>query len=146
MGTRFVQDALDIMRVALGRRNANDPDSSDTLFFKYLNDFVSLTMPNDTKLFESFGTLTFTIDESNTSGVYTFNDVGADATFTNISQEALISLLDPPANSVSWNFLQVWQDPGVFYGYWGINNEETLIRGYPTMVLYYGNQLLSHIP
>lgn len=141
MGTRFVQDALDIMRVSIGRRNENDPDSSDDLLFKYLNDFVSLTMPNDTKLFESFGTLTFTIDESNTSGVYTFNDVGADFQFMNISQEAFISLLDPVDNSVSWNWLPIYQDPGEFFSIWGINNDEILIPGYPTGMLYYGNEM-----
>jgi len=141
MGTRFVQDALDIMRLAVGRRNANDPDSSDDLFFKYLNDFVSLTMPNDTKLFEGFGTLSFTIDESNTTGVYTFNDVGADSDFMNLSQEAFISLLDPVNNSVSWNQLPIYQDPGEFFMIWGINNEEILIPGYPTGMLYYGTEM-----
>jgi len=141
MGTRFVQDAIDIMRVALGRRNENDPDASDELFFRYLNDFVSLIMPNDTKLFESFGTLTFTIDESNTSGVYTFNDVGADFEFMNLSQEAFISLLDPVNNSVSWNWLPIYQDPGEFFAIWGINNDEILIPGYPTGMLYYGNEM-----
>ena len=142
MGTRFVQDALDLMRVIVGRRNENDPDSSDDLFFKYLNDFVSLTMPNDTKLFESFGTLSFTIDESNTSGVYTFNDVGAEFEFMNLSQEAYISLLDPVDNSVSWNQLPIYQDPGEFYAIWGINNDEILIPGYPTAMLYYGTELV----
>ncbi len=137
---RYVQDALDIMRVALGRRNENDSDSSDDLFLRYLNDFVSLIMPNDTKLFESFGTLTFTIDEGNTTGVYTFNDVGADSQFINISQEAYISLLDPVDNSVSWNYLPIYQDPGEFFAIWGINNDEILIPGYPTMMLYYGNE------
>ena len=139
-GERFVQDVLDIMRIALGRRNENDPDSSDELFLKYLNDFVSLSMPNDTKLFESFGTLSFTIDESNTTGVYTFNDVGADSDFMNISQNAFISLLDPVNNSVSWNQLPIYQDPGEFFAIWGINNDEILIPGYPTMMLYYGNE------
>lgn len=141
MGTRFVQDALDIMRVALGRRNENDPDSSDDLLFRYLNDFVSLSMPNDTKLFESFGTLSFTIDDTNTTGVYTFNDVGADSDFMNLSQEAYISLLDPVNNSISWNRLPIYQDPGEFFAIWGINNDEILIPGYPTMMLYYGNEL-----
>lgn len=140
MGTRFVQDALNIMRTAIGRRNENDPDSSDVLLFRYLNDFVSLNMPNDTKLFESFGTLSFVIDESNTTGVYTFNDVGAEFEFINISQEAYISLLDPINNSVSWNFLPIYQDPGEFFAIWGINNDEILIPGYPTGVLYYGNE------
>lgn len=140
MGTRLVSDALNIMRIALGRRNENDPDSSDDTFLTYLNNFVSLSMPNDTKLFESFGTLSFTIDGSNSTGVYTFNDVGANEEFMNISQEAFISLLDPVNNSVSWNQLPIYQDPGEFFMIWGINNDEILIRGYPTMMLYYGNE------
>lgn len=142
MGQRFVQDALDIMRVAIGRRNENDPDSSDETLFRYLNDFVSLTMPNDAKLFESFGTLTFTIDETNPTAVYTFNDVGAEFDFMNISQEAYISYLDPEGRSISWNFLPIYQDPGEFYAIWGINNEEILIKGYPTMMLYYGTEMV----
>jgi hypothetical protein len=137
---RFVQDVLDLARVAIGRRNENDPDSSDDLLLRMLNDFVSLSMPNDTKLFESFGTLSFVIDETNTTGVYTFNDVGASDQFMNISQEAFISLLDPVNNSVSWNQLPIFQDPGQFFLIWGINNEEILIPGYPTNLLYYGNE------
>ncbi len=137
---RTVQDALDIMRIGLGRRNANDPDSSDEILLNYFNNFVSLSMPNDTKLFESFGTLSFVIDESNPTGVYTFNDVGADQDFMNISQEAFISLLDPIANSISWNWLPIYQDPGEFFSIWGINNEEILIPGYPTAMLYYGTE------
>lgn len=139
-GTRFVQDVLDLMRVILGRRNEFDPDAGDETMLRYLNDFVSLSMPNDTKLFESFGTLSFTIDETNTTGVYTFNDVDADADFMNISQGAFISLLDPVNNSVSWNQLPIYQDPGEFFMIWGINNDEILIPGYPTMMLYYGNE------
>jgi hypothetical protein len=140
VGERLVTDALAIMRRALGRKNENDPDASDDILFRYLNDFVSLTMPNDTKLFESFGTLTFTIDEANPTGVYSFNDVGADQDFMNLSQNAFISLLDPVNNSVSWNALPIYQDPGEFFAIWGINNEEILIPGYPTMMLYYGNE------
>ncbi len=139
-GTRFVSDVLRIMRIALGRRNANDPDSSDETFLSYLNDFVSLTMSDDVKLFEQFSTLSFTIDETNTTGVYTFNDVGAPNDFVNISAEAFISYLDPEGSSVSWNWLPIFQDPGEFFGIWGINNEDILIPGYPTMMLYYGNE------
>lgn len=140
--SRTVQDALNIMRTALGRRNETDPDASDSTLFRYLNDFVSLIMPNDTKLFESFGTLTFTIDESNETGVYTFNDVGADKQFINISQEAYISLLEPQGSSISWNVLPIYQDPGEFYAIWGINNEDILIRGYPTGMLFYDNEMV----
>lgn len=138
--SRTVQDVLDIFRRAIGRRNENDPDSNDEILIRYVNDFYSLVMPNDSKLFEQFGTLTFTIDESNTTGVYTFNDVGADEEFINISQEAYISLLDPVDNSVSWNFLPIYQDPGEFFAIWGINNDEILIPGYPTNLLFYGNE------
>lgn len=138
---RTVQDALDIFRLAIGRRNENDPDSSDELLLRYFNDFVSLQMPNDTKLFENFGTLSFTIDETNTTGVYTFNDVGADTDFINLSQEAYISLLDPVNNSISWNQLPIYQNPGEFFAIWGINNDEILIPGYPTNMLFYGNEL-----
>lgn len=137
---RFVQDVLDLMRILLGRRNANDPDSSDVIFLGYLNDFVSLSMSNDLRLFEQFGTLTFEIDEGNTTGVYTFNDVGAEFDFVNLSASAYISLLNPVNNSVSWNQLPIYQDPGEFFAIWGINNEEILIPGYPTMMLYYGNE------
>lgn len=137
---RTVQDTLDLMRVIIGKRNENDPDSNDDLLLRYLNDFVSLSMPNDTKLFESFGTLSFTIDETNTTGVYTMNDVGAAFDFINLSQEAYISLLDPVNNSISWNQLPIYQDPGEFFSIWGINNDEILIPGYPTMMLYYGNE------
>lgn len=139
-GERTVEDALDLMRIVLGRRNPNDPDSSDATFLSYLNNFISLKMPNDLKVYEQFGTLTFTIDETNTTGVYEFNDVGASEEFINISSMAYISLLDPVNNSVSWNQLPVYQDPGEFFAIWGINNDEILIPGYPTNMLFYGNQ------
>lgn len=139
---QFVSDCLRVMRLALGRRNQNDPDSNDATYFQYLQDFINLTMSDDIKIFEQFGTLTFTIDETQPGAVYTFNDVGASDQFTNISQEGFISLLDPPDGSISWNQLWIYQDPGYFYGCWGINNTDVLIPGYPTMMLYYGNQMV----
>lgn len=38
---RFVSDVLDLMRTISGRRNENDPDSSDALFLRYLNDAIN---------------------------------------------------------------------------------------------------------
>lgn len=141
---QFVSDCMRTMRLAIARRNENDPDSNDNTLLQYINDFVNLTMSDDVKLFEQFGTLQFTIDETNTTGVYTFNDVGAlnDEMFTNISQEAFISLTDPPNGSISWNQLWIIQDPGLFYAEWGINNDDVLIPGYPTEMLYYGGQMV----
>lgn len=140
--TQFVSDCIRTMRLALGRRNENDPDSNDATLFTYLQNFITLTMSDDLKIFEQFGTLTFTIDQSNTTGVYTFNQVGATSDFTNISQEGFISLLNPPNNSVSWNKLWIYQDPGEFYYKWGVNNTGVLIPGYPTDMLYYGSEMV----
>ncbi len=142
MARQFVSDCLRTMRLALSRRNENDPDSNDSTFRRYLQDFITLTMSDDLKIFEQFGTLSFIIDESNTTGVYNFNDVGASSDFTNISQEGFISLLDPPAGSISWNQLWIYQNPGQFYAEWGINNTDVLIPGYPTEMLYYGQEMV----
>lgn len=138
---QFLSDCERTMRLAIGRRNVNDPDSTPQVLRQYLNDFINLTMTDDVKLFEQYGTLIFDIEDNGT-GVYTFNDVGADATFSNISNEAFITLKNPTAHSVSWNKLWIYQDPGIFYSYWGINNEAVLIRGYPTQMLYYGTQMV----
>ncbi len=137
---RTVNDALRIMRLAISRRNANDPDSSDETLIGYLNDFVSLTMGDEVKLFEQFGTLRFDIDETITDGVYTFNDVGANDNFVNISGNGFISLKDPPAGSLSWTPLTIYQDPVEFFGFWGVENVDVLILGQPTAMLYYGNE------
>lgn len=137
---RYLSDCMRIMRLAIARRNPNDPDSSDATLLQYIQDFIALTMSDDLKIFEQFSTLVFTIDETNPTGVYDIRDVGGGG-FVNLSQEAFVSLLNPPANSVSWNQLWIYQDPGVFFSIWGVNNEEILIPGYPTMMLYYGNDL-----
>lgn len=139
--TRNLNDVEAIMRTAISRRNVNDPDSTYEVLVRYINDFISLTMSSDLKIFENYGTLIFEIDQTHLDGVYTFNDVGAAFQFTNISSEAMISLTDPPAGSVSWNPLQIYQDPGQFFSIWGVNNEDILIPGYPTMMLFYGNEM-----
>ena len=137
---RNVSDVLRIMRLAISRRNANDPDSSDETLLQYLNDFVSLTMSDEVRLFEQFGTLTFEIDEDNETGVYTFNDLGISQKFVSITGDAFISLTDPRAGSLSWTPLYVYQNPGQFFSYWGVENEDVLTVGQPTEVLFYGNE------
>jgi hypothetical protein len=139
---RFVSDALRIMRLAISRRNANDPDSSDATLLSYLNDFVSLTMGPEVKLFEQYGTIVFTIDETVEDGVYTFNDLGADSEFQTISGDGFISLTDPPTGSLSWSPLQIYLNPGQFYSYWGVQNTDVLVAGQPTDMLFYGNELV----
>lgn len=128
------------MRRAISRQNANDPDSSDETLLGYLNDFVSLTMGDEVQLFEQYGTLIFDIDETNDSGIYTFNDVGADTDFVNITGNGFISLTDPPAGSLSWNPLTIFIDPYEFFMRWGVQNTDVLTPGAPTQMLYYGDQ------
>jgi len=146
---RTLNDVLTIMRRAIGRKNTNDPDSDYSVLVSYINDFYALTMSDDIRLFEQYGTLSFTIDENgadgiNNTGVYTFNEVGDEdaQSFVSLSLMAFISLYDPVNNSVSWNQLPIYQDPGEFYSIWGINNYEILIEGYPTNLLFYGNELV----
>jgi hypothetical protein len=130
------------MRLTLARRNEIDPDSTDTVLKQYLDDFINLTMTDDIKVFEQYGTLRFTIDNTNPTGIYTFNDVGATDQFATISMEAFITLTLPPNSSYSWNRLSIFQDPGIFYDIWGVNNEDILIPGFPTDMLYYGTQMV----
>lgn len=139
---RYLYDIITIMRRAIARRNANDPDATDQILVDYINDFYSLTMSDDVKLFEQFGTLDFNIDETVADGVYTLTDVGATGNFVNFSNEAFISLNDPANGSTTWNALQIYQDPGRFYAYWGVNNYDILIPGMPTEMLYYSNEFV----
>lgn len=140
ISTTLVSDILNQMRIVIGRRNSNDPDSSDPTLLNYLNQFIDCNMAHDVKLFENFGTLTFTIDGTNPTGVYNVTDLAGTPGFTNYSQEAYISLYSPVDRSVSWNYLPIFQDPGEFFAIWGINNDAILVRGYPTNMLYYGNE------
>jgi len=139
---KSLNDAVTIMRLAIGRRNVNDPDSTPELLLNYINDFATLTMSDDVKLFEQWGTLKFNITIANTDGVYTFPDTSTSTTFVNTRIDGFISLKDPVDSSVSWNTLEIYQDPGEFYGYWGINNVDTLTAGFPTQMLYYGNEFV----
>lgn len=140
---RFYSDVLRTMRLAIGRRNENDPSSSDNVLSQYINDFINLTMSDDVKLFENFGTLEFDIDNSHPDGVWTLEDVGAKGNFVNYSMEAFISLTFPlPATTTNWNPLDIFQDPGRFYAYWGVDNFNILIPGMPTEMLYYGTDFV----
>ena len=140
--TRLVSDSLRIMRLAISRRNANDPDSSDNVLLGYLNDFVSLSMTEEVRLFENWGTLTFSIDETVTDGVYTWNNVGSSQDFDTLNGDGFISLADPPSGSLSWTPLHIYLNPGQFYAYWGVENVDILTAGMPTEMLFYGNELV----
>ena len=103
---------------------------------------MNLTMSDEFKLFEQFRTMEFEIDETTTDGIYTFPSTDTSNAFVNLTNQALISLKDPEGSSVSWFPLDLVQDPGAFWMRWGINNEDILVTGQPTEVLYHGNQLV----
>lgn len=129
------------MRLAVGRRNRNDSDSSDIVLLQYINDFISLSMTDDVKIFQNFETLVFNIGDTNESGVYPFKDLGTFKKFSTISSEGFISRATPPGNEFSWNRLYIYFDPGIFFDKWGVNNDEVLVKGYPTEMLFYGPNL-----
>ena len=137
-----VDDCMKLMRLALGRRNINDEDSDDATMLSYISNFAELSMASDVKLFEQFGTLEFYIYATATDGVYTFNEVDADSQFINIASEAYISLTDPVDSSTTWSRLNIYQDPGEFYSRWGVNNKALLTAGFPTDMLFYGNEFV----
>ena len=139
---RNVSDILRILRLAIARRNENDPDSDDGALLRYINDFASLSMAGDVRLFDQYGTLTLTIDETNTSGVLEYPSSSTSLDFSSLSGDVLISLTDPIGESVSWQPMTWYQDPMAFYEKWGINNEDILVTGFPSDILYYGNQLI----
>ena len=147
-----IGDVLRIMRLAIGRRNANDPDSNEATLLGYINDFATLSMPEDVKLFDQWSTLTFDVTEGD--DVYPLGDIdGTAATedtpeilgasrFVNYTMNAYISVKAPVNQSVSWIKLEIFQDAGTFYGYWGINNVDKLTEGFPTQMLYYDNEFI----
>ena len=140
---KTVSDAIEIMRTALGRRNQKDIDSTVDRFIGYLSDFLNLEMPNDVKLFEQFGTLKFTIGTTEVDGVYDFNALpSANFSFSNISLEGFITPTSTGTSSVSWSPLNIFQDPIKFYEKWGVSNITILTKGFPTDMLYYGDELV----
>jgi hypothetical protein len=155
---RFVFQALNIMRLALSRRNQNDPDSSTEVFISYLSDFASLTQSDDVKLFEQFQSFDFQI-QANTpvnDGIYPFdaslpNGVGITGIYVNEALEAFIA--DEALLGYNWNPLEVYMNPFTFYDYWGPfsvgqdpndpnNNQKVLVPGFPTWMLIYQSQLV----
>ena len=140
--SQMLSDVLRIMRLAIGRRNENDPDSNDETLTKYINDFINLTMSDDVKLFEQYGTINFDITDAVTTGVYSLADLGLNQTFANICVNGFITLKDPVDSSVSWNSLIIYTNPVDFYEKWGVNNTDILVTGYPTEMLFYGNDFV----
>lgn len=140
--SRTLNDVIRIMRLAIGRRNENDPDSTDAVLTQYINDVRRTEMGSDVHLFEVADTLIFDVDASVTDGVYTWNDVGASTDFINVRPTGHIAQTDQGDEATSWQEIDVCQDPLTFYNRWGIRNTDILTAGFPTQLLYYGNEIV----
>lgn len=134
--TKTRDDVLAIMRRVISRRNANDPDSTSVLLTQYINDFYSINMTDDVKLFEQFDTLQFTVDNTVTTGVYSFdpttNNLGSSDNFVNITLSAFCN------NQV----LNIYQDPKQFYLIWNEFDTTKVTTGQPTDMLFYDNEFV----
>lgn len=133
-----VSDCVDLMRVAIGRRNVSDPDSTDNVLLGYVSDFMKYTMTDDIKIVDQFETFNFEVEVTlteHTDGVWLFNEIVIWENYSNLEISALISLNNTPSSSLSWQQLQVTQVPSEFWATYGFNNEDVLIRGFPTVML-----------
>lgn len=131
--TKTIVDCVDIMRLAISRRNQNDPDSTFDTLAGYCDDFSTLFMPNEVHLFENCGTLEFFIQEG--VDTYTWDEIGFTAGFVNMSMSAFITNMD---NTLNTNELAIYFDPFEFYSYWYIFDVTKLIPGMPSDMLFYG--------
>ena len=132
MATRDVNDVFYLFERIVSRRNKNDPDSNSAIKLKYLNDFYAFHMNQDVHLFQLEGTLEFTVDETNTTGVYTFNDVSASFDFEYLTVSGFVNN----------NNLCIWHNPEEFYSRWQEFDTTKLTAGQPTDMLFYGNELV----
>ena len=130
--SRTINDVITIFRRATSRRNENDPDANFETIIRYINDFYTFHMNQDVHLFQIEGTLEFTVDETNTTGVYTFNDVGATNDFEYLTVSGFINNND----------LVIWHNPKEFYSRWQEFDTTKLTAGMPTDMLFYGNELV----
>ncbi len=133
-------EIIKILRNVTGRVDASDPLFTDTVMLGYVNDFLSLIMPQEVRLYENKTWWEFTIDE-NSDDPYPVDleTLG----FTTIGPPAYI-LATNAVNTITMFDLWWYQDPAVFFGKWPQVTPITPQR--PQDVLYYNNELVFRGP
>lgn len=124
-------EIISILRNVTGRVDAADPLFTDTIMLQYVNDFLSLEMPQEVRLYENNTWWEFTIDQTSSDPYpVDLESLG----FTTIGSVAYCD-----------GFVLNWyQSPPVFYSMWP--ETQTYQEQRPQDVLYYNNYLTFRGP
>jgi len=130
-------EIIKILRNVTGRVDSSDPLFTNTVMLGYVNDFLSLIMPQEVRLYENKTWWEFTIDE-NSDDPY---PVDLEALgFTTIGPPAYIISSDGATpETISMFDLWWYQSPAEFFAKWPQITPITPQR--PQDVLYYNNEL-----
>lgn len=133
-------EIIKILRNVTGRVDASDPLFTNTVMLGYVNDFLSLIMPQEVRLYENKTWWEFTIDDT-TADPY---PVDLEALgFTTLGPPAYIIATDS-VNTITRFDLWWYEDPAIFFSKWPQISPLTPQR--PQDVLYYNNELTFRGP
>lgn len=138
---KLASEVVTIIRNVTGRVDATDPLFSDQIMLGYLQDFISLEMPQEVRLTENRTWYDFTISNLDPDP-YPVSLQGLH--FSTIEPPAYISDILVPPNQTNSYQLAWYQDPSAFYAVWPVEQEFTPQR--PTYVLWYNNELTFRGP
>jgi hypothetical protein len=143
MAVKQGTDVINIMRNVTARTDASDPLFTNQIMLGYANDFLSLIMPQEVRLYENYTWWNFNIDPTTPNPMP-------------VNLEALgYTTLEPPAYIIYTNTFAVpnyenmfhlswFQNPANFFEKWPQLTPNTPQR--PQDVLYYNNELLFRGP
>lgn len=135
-------EIIQILRNVTGRVDNSDPLFSDTVMLGYINDFLSLEMPQDVRLYENKTWWTFNIDTTTPDPL----PVDLEALgFTTLGPPAYI-VYNSGTTPVQTNLFDLWwyQDPAKFFGIWPQITPNQPQK--PENVLWYNNELVFRNP
>lgn len=137
-------DIISIMRNVTGRVDASDPLFSDAIMLQYANDFLTLEMGQEVRLYQNWTWWNFTIDPTSPDPYPVNLDTLG---YTTLGPTAYILATDQltPAVPDFAGFVLFWyQSPSTFYSIWPDTQIYQSQR--PTDVLYWNNQLIFRGP
>lgn len=144
---KYVSDALTIMRKVTARVDAGDQQFTNEIMVGYLNDFYQLVMPQELKLYEDLGFMTFTIEQGQDTVYVALN---ADNNFTADNSPAVVdsngkfwNVIGPPAYIGGYHLFW-YEDPTAFYNIWP--ETQTYQQTRPQYVLYWDDKLVFRAP
>lgn len=124
-------EIITIMRNVTGRVDSSDPVFSNSVMLGYINDFISLEMPQEVRLYENKTWWEFSYDTS------------SDDPYPVDLQTLGLSTIGPPAY-IGGFVLNWFQSPSLFFSKWP--ETQTYQQQRPVDVLYYNNELVFRGP